>query len=346
MTQPSLPATGLPVGQVPLLNKRELTWLDATYCYLMNTSPVRADWPESGGPGCIRCFMAPASDQLALFDLTPDPSIRVGEVMDDSSVLVARSLPHWPRIETSACGRPGFWRPRTPAVFGARSGVGPLLVFPDTAILISLHQQLEETEAFTLRPLWSDRRDPVDALRDLGQLWWYRDVRFRVSHTHLIDAKKPMTSQQKVARQAAVRELNQDFYERGGHEPQVRDVPIEDQSCALHSVPVRPAVDPTASSTDPPLPAQGQDEQLVFDALEEECHVFLTADKKILRCHRYFMNLGLAILHPTQLLEELDVSGELDDCDTPVNSPVPDLTALARFYGAFASECLGREEDG
>ena len=318
--------------------------LYVAYSYFHEGEHGLSGWPESGGSGCVRCLMAPSPDQLALFDPSPNPSVRGGEVMDGSSVLAARSLPHWPRIETSACGRPGFWRPRTPAVFGARSGVGPLLAFPDTAILISLHQELEEAGAFTLYPLWNDRRDPVDALRDLVQLWWYRDVRFRVSPTHLKDARKPMTPQQKLARQAAVRELDQDFHERGGYEPQVRDVPIEDRPCALHYIPVCSNVDLSPLSPDPPLPGRGRDKQLVYEALAGECHVFVTADKKILRCHRSFMRLGLAILDPAQLLEELDASGELDDCDTPLSSPSPDLSALACFYGAFADECFSKSE--
>lgn len=94
------------------------------------------------------------------------------------------------------------------------------------------------------------------------------------------------------------------------------------------------------SSADPPLPERGQDKNLVLEALDEGCHVFVTTDKKILRCHRYFMPLGLAILSPAQLLEGLDASGELDDCDAPLDSLVPDISALARFYGAFASECF------
>lgn len=310
----------------------------------MTASPAWTDRAESGAPGCVRCLLAPPSDQLALFDLPPGVRVRVGEIMDGFSVLVTRSHPDWPRVETSACGRPGFWRPRTPAIFGARSGVGPLLAFPDTTILISLHQELEEVGAFTLHALWSDRNDPVDALGDLVQLWWYRDVRFRVSPTHLIDAQNPMTPDREAARRAAFRELEQDFRERGGYELYLRDVLVEDQPCALHSVPVRLAIDPPMSSTDPPLPKRGQDKNLVLEALDEGCHIFVTTDKKILRCHRYFMGLGLAILSPAQLLEELDASGELDDCASPLNSPVPDLSALARFYGAFASECFEESE--
>lgn len=293
--------------------------------------------------------MIPPIDQLALFDVRADARVPVGAAMDDSSALVSRSSFDWPRVETSACGRPGFWRPRTPAVFGVRNGVGPLLLFPDTAILISLHQELEELGAFTLYALWSDRNEPVDALRDLVQLWWWRDVRFLVSPTHLIDAQKPMTQHQKLARCASVRELGQDFYDRGGYEPIITDqgAIIEDRPCVSHSFAV--AATPGGSAApvnDPPLPGRGRDKQLVYEALAAGCHVFVTADKKILRCHKSFVNRGLAILSPVQLLENLDEAGELADCENPWSSPAPDISTLGRFYGAFASECFEDLEGG
>jgi hypothetical protein len=223
-----------------------------------------------------------------------------------------------------------------------------LLLFPDTAILISLHHELEEVGAFTLYALWSDRSEPVDALRDLVQLWWWRDVRFLVSSTHLKDARKPMTPHQKLARHAAVRELEQDFDDRGGYEPFIRaeDATIEDRPCAFHSIPVCAIpIGDAPPVIDPPLPTRGRDKQLVYEALNAGCHVFVTADKKILRCHRSFFSQGLAILTPAQLLEELDESGELDDCENPWSSPAPDISALGRFYGAFASDCFEEAQD-
>lgn len=138
----------------------------------MSTGRAQPNWQHGTVSACARCAAVPPPDQLALFGVDSDAAVAVGEVTDGSSVLVDRAHPHWPRVETSACGRPGFWRPRTPAIFGRRAGVGPLLVFPDTAILISLHQELDENGAFTLRALWGDRERPVDALRDLVQLWW------------------------------------------------------------------------------------------------------------------------------------------------------------------------------
>lgn len=66
----------------------------------------------------------------------------------------------WPSITTSACGRYGFWRERLPTVFGGRAGIGPLLVVPDTNLLITLKQQLNEVEdrggGLILRAMWSD----------------------------------------------------------------------------------------------------------------------------------------------------------------------------------------------
>ena len=283
----------------------------------------------------------PPQNQLTLFDLASTTGA-VGEVMDGSSVLVMRSHSEWPRVKTSTCGRPGFWRPRTPALFGTRAGVGPLLAFPDTNILISLHQELEETGAFTLRALWSDRERPVDALRDLVQLWWWRDVRFRVSSLHLIDAPKEMPPERKIARRAAVRELRKDFCDKGGNEPFIlgQNLVIEDRPCVLHSVPVRSA----AAERDICIAADrlpcGLDRDLVLKALYAGCHVFVTCDKKILRCHSTFFDLGLAILSPAQLLERLEVSGELDECGNPVTAPSPDISPLARFYGAFAADCF------
>ena len=200
---------------------------------------------------------------------------------------------------------------------------------------------------FTLRALWSDREHPVDALRDLVQLWWWRDVRFRVSSLHLRDAKKEMTPERKVARRAAVRELRRDFCDRGGYEPFLLNekIAIEDRPCALHSIPVSSvATDEAVSTAADRLPPGGQDGPLVLKALDAGCHVFVTCDKKILRCHSSFLPLGLAILSPAGLLEELDTSGELDDCENPWTAPSPDISALGRFYGAFASDCFDELE--
>lgn len=152
-----------------------------------------------------------------------------------------------------------------------------------------------------------------------------------------------MTQEQEGARVAAVHELGRDFHDRGGYEPFLLDrkIMVEDQPCALHSTSVHSAATEEAiSAAADLLPQRGQDKWLVLEALKARCHVFVACDKKILRCHSSFFPLGLAILSPARLLEELDASGELDDCENPWTAPSPDISALGRFYGAFASDCF------
>jgi hypothetical protein len=217
-------------------------------------------------------------------------------------------------------------------------------VAPDTNILISLRQELSEVEGgagLVIGPLWSDRDRPVDALRDLVQLWWWRDVRFCVSDLYLGDArkKKPLSPERLRARRAAVRELEQDFAERGGYETFVREgVPVEDRPCALHSIPSCRLPGRRGSAGERRWPREELDRRLLSEAFDGGCHVFVTADKGILRCHDSFIGDGLAILSPAALLDELDDSGELDDCDSAFTSPSPDITALGRLYGGFAAD--------
>jgi hypothetical protein len=182
----------------------------------MLPSPASASF-EADIVGCRRCLAAPPRGQQRLFEASGDPDQAPEGTIYDGAVVLSEEVPGWPPIETSACGRPGFWRERTPAVFGHRAGIGPLIVAPDTNILISLRQEIDEVEGgagLIIGPQWSDRGRPVDSLRDLLQLWWWRDVRFWVCPLHLRDARKPLSEERRAAREAAVRELERDFFER------------------------------------------------------------------------------------------------------------------------------------
>jgi hypothetical protein len=257
-------------------------------------------------------------------------------VHDGAAILEGQAV-GWPPIETSHCGRVGFWRERTPVVFGVRMGVGPLVVMPDTNILIGIREQFDEVEgAMIVHPLWSDRERLVDALRDLVQLWWWRDLRFVVSPQHLDDARKPLSLERRKAREDAVKELDRDFRERGGLESVVReDVQLDDVPCALHCI--------SSSSPEQRLqamkhwdwPRDELDRKLVKAAYGAGCHVFLTTDKGILKSHASLFQRGLAVLNPGQLLAGLDDSGELDETRGG-HFLVPDLSTLSRLYAGFA----------
>ena len=235
------------------------------------------------------------------------------------------------------CGRMGFWREATPTVFGARTGVGPLLILPDTNILIDIRQEIAEIEGgtgFVVRPNWSRRETAVDALRDLMQLWWWRDLRFVVSQTHLADSRTLLAPERARAREAAVRELERDYFERGGSEVFAPDdLPLASGLCPRHT----PVSSPRPSAPAPDewrWPPHERDRELAQDAYNAGCHVFLTTEKKILRCHEALFQRGLAVLSPIQLIQELDATGELRST-RGVDGPAPDITALGRLYGGF-----------
>lgn len=245
----------------------------------------------------------------------------------------------WPSVATSTCGRYGFWRERSPSVFGGRVGIGPLLIVPDTNLLISIRKELEEIEAsnagLILRAVWSDRSTPLAALSDVVQLWIWRDVRFWTCEVHLRDARKPMSEAQRAARDAAIRELTQDFFDRGGFEAVVPDdLDVEGHPCSIHAL-LRPRA-PKARSAPAARrwPAGTLDRELLAAAYESGCHVFLTEDKGILKCHDSFADDGLAILTPTQLLDALDRGAELD-AESRLDTPFPDISVLSRLYSGF-----------
>jgi hypothetical protein len=210
----------------------------------------------------------------------------------------------------------------------------------DTAILILLRDELEVVEGgagLVCGPLWSELAGPIDALRDLIQLWWWRDTRFWVCDLHLADARKPLNLERRLAREAAVRELEQDFLERGGFETILQDeVDALDHPCAIHAMPQRLRGAGTETVPNKRLPRGLRDRQLVRAAHDAGCHVFVTTDKGILRCSEALAALGLAILSPVQLISALDASGELDDCPDPMTAPAPDLAAISRLYAGFA----------
>jgi hypothetical protein len=208
---------------------------------------------------------------------------------------------------------------------------------PDTNVLIEIRKRLDDLDhgaGLVAGPLWSSRDDQIESLRDLIQLWWWRDVRFLVHEFHLSDAKKPLSEERRRAREDAVRELGQDFFERGGDGAAFSaEMMAADEPCALHSI--SPSYLSPPSERGCRWPKSHLDRRLVKAAFRSECrHVFLTMDKDILRSHESLFRRGLAIMTPTRLIEELDDSGELDAPLDP-NWIVPDLSALTRLYSGF-----------
>lgn len=246
----------------------------------------------------------------------------------------------WPVVETSWSSRVGFWRRRTPAVFGSRRGVGPLIVCPDTNVLITIYESLEALEeGFALvqpMPPPSGWSTAVEALRDLVALWWWRDVRFWVDAVvHLADARKPVRPERMRAREIAVRQLGRDFFERGGFESRFpTGVEPVDPVCVVHSDREQALIGAAEAVR---WPSGGLDRRLAKAALDAGCHVLLTEDRDMLKSHASLWRTGMAVMTPGEFMVELRDSGELEPVRSP-DDPAPDLSTLARFYSLRAPE--------
>lgn len=249
----------------------------------------------------------------------------------------------WPTVETSFAGRPGFWFRRMLAVFGDRRGVGPLIICPDTNILIHLYENLDSVDVgvgLIAGPLIEDKwPTTVDAIRDLLGVWWWRDLRFWVDPAlHMRDARKPIRPDRRRAREIAVDELSQDFFERGGFDCILPEgIRAADPVCQVH-LDTAPAPPETPTPPDEPRWPTGElDRQLARGALSAGCHVFLTEDTDVLKCHPTLLARGMAVLRPADLLSALDAAGELEPVESP-DGLLPDLSALSRFYSLRSPE--------
>jgi hypothetical protein len=226
----------------------------------------------------------------------------------------------------------GFSQSASRDVFLGREGAGPLIVCPDTNILIWIVNQIERLEekiGLVIAPLLGGNwDDPVEAIGDLLHLWQFRDIRFFVSDHYLSDGK--LSLERRTVRERVVQELSLDFAMRGGFDAVVNDVEGEDEDrrflsrgCQLHP-PAAPRYLP-ASSRWP----HAKDRPLLADALASGCHVFLTCDRGVLACALEFGRCGLAIMTPGELLERLDRDDQLDAVpEWPI-----DLDSIARLYG-------------
>lgn len=262
--------------------------------------------------------------------------------MDPTPIPIAWD---WPDVTTDHTRRVGFWRRRTPEVFAVPHGIGPLLVMPDTNVLIDLHRNLDTVQgaAFLGDPTAAtDWTTSEHALRDLLAVWWWRDVRFHTGVWHLEDGRKAAPPHRAAALRTAVDVWAQDFTLRGDHKTILPDgVRPREATCPVH--PDRPIIASRTETDDDAarLPAARLDRTMVQWALDEGCHVFLTGDKKLLKLHPGLQRRGLAMHSPISLMRALRDSGEL----APVAQDLaPDLAGLCAVYGMRSEDDF--EPDG
>ena len=231
---------------------------------------------------------------------------------------------------------------RARAVFGNRAGWGPLVITPDTNILIDLVDAFDSVESHfgVAGPLpLGDRGICIDSLRELFALWFHRNVRWSVSDLYLADSRgKPLSAERRERRVKVLEALTADMRDRGGlergiawweldgHEREMIEGWITDDERARQLA--------TGFALEVKRILDGIDGALVADALRLGSHVFLTEDRGILRKSRLLYGWGLSVLRPCELLELLDAAGELGEGGIGASGYelAPDLLSLARFY--------------
>lgn len=224
---------------------------------------------------------------------------------------------------TSALGHPQFSYAACPTIFGARTGHGPLLVAPDTNVLIDLIDEFASVEShfgFGGSVDVSDCEPRIGALRRLFALWFFRDVRWVVSDRYLDDSKKGVSDDELRNRERVLETLSCDLWERGGLGTST--------SRGRRAREVEPYVVRAEHLL------SGHDGLLVGDALRLGAHVFLTEDRRVLARRSVLAGWGLSVLRPVDLVGAVIEVGEMESDGSVwrTDQPAPDLLALTRFY--------------
>lgn len=182
---------------------------------------------------------------------------------------------------------------RHPEVFLGRTGLGPLRVGCDTNILIDIlrygRSVLDELHGAD-RAVVDDEQ--VEALLGILWLWTCRDIRLVFSERQATDHRPRGPGRLDVEeRHGQVQELNAGWFHV------IRDDPAENPAGDL----------PVLAD----LPAN-TDTELIAIAIRAGCHVYLTRDLPVARRAPKLRPLGLSVMRPSDLLDELAAGDDID----------------------------------
>jgi hypothetical protein len=208
-------------------------------------------------------------------------------------------------------------------IFCGRGGRGPLRIAVDTNILIhylrygSRMWKDVPVSSVIEEPLDEDFQSQLECLQLLLALWLVRDVRFVVLSASLADVDSRRRARFTPERRRQRRRAFSEFAEALAFVAEGVDDLAEDESPRL-ILPER-FIDDVLTAV-----PRGWDRILVRQAARTGAHVFLTNDAGVLRAATEVRQLGLHVVSPGGLVEELFASGAylcmLDDrfCDWPL----------------------------
>jgi hypothetical protein len=180
-----------------------------------------------------------------------------------------------------------------PEIFLGRSGLGPLRIGCDTNILIDIlsygRSVLDELDGAD-RELVDDEQ--IRALLAILWLWTCRDIRLVFAERQATDCRPKAAGRLDVEeRHGQLQELNAGWFHV------IRDDPAENP---IGDLPLLPG-----------LPAN-TDSELMAIAIRAGCHVFLTRDIPVARRAPRLRPFGLAVMRPSDLLDQLAAANDLD----------------------------------
>lgn len=225
---------------------------------------------------------------------------------------------------------PHFEYASSKALFGGRSGEGLLRIALDTNIVIDYFELGEMLwfgeSVVSLKPKDQDHGEDLEALQLILATWVLRDMQFVMLKQSLRDSKKRVIP---TGRDHRNRKGWAEFYRARTHSSYHDDNESTGRS-------ITPALIARALER---VPAGG-DRQMVRGALLEEAHVYLTRDKRVLRAQPWLRPLGLSVLTPGGLLEELSLCGALNFLWDPKSLywPLPDQEKVAHLIWALPAD--------
>lgn len=204
-------------------------------------------------------------------------------------------------------------------LFFGRCGLGPLRVAMDTSVLIDYADfgaALRADERFDPRVPDPKYRCQLMALAEIMDRWMMRDIRLHVFDRQLTDCRRSMSAERASLREMQVAQLQSAL--RCLEQDTVDLRPPEGTSW-----PGRPRLTGLPANTD---------RELVEDAVEAGCHVFLTRDKELLKKADAVSACWVAVLAPIDLRDLLNE--EAGSLTTAGNWPLPDTHKFVHVLGA------------
>ena len=224
---------------------------------------------------------------------------------------------------------PQFIYEAAPSLFGRRRGYGPLHIVWDTNLLIDYFEHGRAVWQFATLPDSAHGRYELEALQLILALWVIRDLRFQVVPRFVVDAKKQLSAERRVARINALHRFTAALQLVGGNPSEVPSpegllvLPEAERIRALNRIP------------------HTLDRNLITDALALGAHVFMTNEKRLVARSPDLMPFGLRIASPGDLLEDLCACGAFHCLIAPSRYalwPLPDQARVTHLLDALPDD--------